>query len=97
MNDSPGEQRLLDNGDRTANSMASFLSASDQGWSYELTVAEVEAIINRIETGELELAEVFQQFAIAVKQLHQCEEFLTHQRHQVDLLIETLTDEPEDF
>jgi exodeoxyribonuclease VII small subunit len=67
------------------------------GWSYEATVAEVEAIINRIELGELELADVFSQFSIAVEQLRQCETFLNRQQQQVDLLIETLLDEPEPF
>jgi exodeoxyribonuclease VII small subunit len=66
-------------------------------WSYEATVIEVEAIISRIELGELELSEVFDQFSIAVEQLRQCETFLTRQQQQVDLLIETLLDEPEAF
>lgn len=67
------------------------------GWNYEATVTEIEAIINRIEMGELELAEVFEQFATAVDRLRQCETFLTRQQQQVDLLIETLLDEPEAF
>jgi exodeoxyribonuclease VII small subunit len=67
------------------------------GWRYEATVADVEAIINRIELGELELADVFSQFSIAVEQLRQCETFLIQQQQQVDLLIETLLDEPEPF
>ncbi len=66
-------------------------------WNYEATVTTVETIIRRIEQGELELAEVFDQFAIAVEQLRQCENFLTRQQQQVDLLIETLLDEPEQF
>ena len=64
-------------------------------WNYETTVAEVEEIINRIELGELELAEVFDQFTTAVQQLRRCETFLARQQQQVDLLIETLLDEPE--
>lgn len=66
-------------------------------WKYETTVADIEAIIDRIERGELELAEVFDQFAIAVEQLRYCELFLTRQQQQVDLLIETLLDEPDPF
>ena len=66
-------------------------------WDYEATVAEVEAIINRIELGELELAEVFDQFSSAVEQLRRCEAFLSRQQQQVDLLIETLLDDPEEF
>ncbi|MBD3880777.1 exodeoxyribonuclease VII small subunit [Phormidium tenue FACHB-886] len=66
-------------------------------WDYEATVAEIETIINRIEMGELELAEVFNQFSNAVEQLRRCEAFLSRQQHQVDLLIETLLDDPEAF
>jgi exodeoxyribonuclease VII small subunit len=66
-------------------------------WNYEATVAEVETIINQIELGELELADVFQQFSSAVDRLRQCEAFLNRQQQQVDLLIETLLDEPEVF
>lgn len=64
-------------------------------WNYEATVAYVENIISKIETGELELAEVFEQFATAVEYLRQCERFLAEHRQQMDLLIETLEDEPE--
>lgn len=66
-------------------------------WRYETTVADIEAIIERIERGELGLAEVFDQFAIAIEQLRHCELFLTRQQQQVDLLIETLLDEPDPF
>ena len=68
---------------------------TSQHWNYEATVAEVEAIITQIEAGELELEEVFDQFADAVKHLQQCEAFLQKRQQQIDLLIETLTDEPQ--
>jgi exodeoxyribonuclease VII small subunit len=61
------------------------------GWQYESTVTELEQIIERIESGELELAEVFEQFAIAIHHLQQCDTFLNHHQQQVDLMIETLT------
>jgi exodeoxyribonuclease VII small subunit len=61
-------------------------------WQYETSVAQVEAIINRIESGQLELAEVFEQFASAVNHLNQCESFLVERKQQMDLLIETLVD-----
>ena len=66
-----------------------------QGWNYETAVAKVETIIARIEAGELELEEVFDQFATAVEYLRQCENFLQERQQQVDLLIETLKDEPQ--
>lgn len=62
-------------------------------WNYETTVDQVETMIEQIETGELELAEVFQDFATAVQYLRQCEAFLAQRQKQMDLLIETLTDE----
>ncbi|MBU7582878.1 MAG: exodeoxyribonuclease VII small subunit [Nostoc sp. TH1S01] len=61
--------------------------------NYEAKVTEIEKIISRIEAGELELEEVFEQFATAVEYLRQCENFLQHRQKQVDLLIETLNDQ----
>jgi exodeoxyribonuclease VII small subunit len=63
------------------------------GGNYEAKVAEIESIIARIEGGELELEAVFDQFATAVEFLRQCEGFLQQRQQQVDLLIETLSDE----
>ncbi|WP_193195968.1 exodeoxyribonuclease VII small subunit [Nostoc sp. MG11] len=68
-------------------------SDSMEGWNYEAKVVEIEAIIARIEAGELELAEVFDQFANAVEYLRQCETFLQQRQQQVNLLMETLSDE----
>ncbi len=64
-----------------------------ESWNYEAAVAKVETIIARIETGELELEEVFDQFAQAIAQLRQCETFLQQRQQQVGLLIETLKEE----
>ncbi len=64
-----------------------------ENWNYEATVAQVETIIQQIETGELELADVFEQFAAAVRYLRQCEAFLQERQQQMDLLIETLEEE----
>lgn len=69
----------------------------DPDWSYETTVVQVERMINRIESGNLDLAEVFSEFASAVEYLRQCETFLTQQQQQMDLLIETLTDDSDVF
>jgi exodeoxyribonuclease VII small subunit len=68
-------------------------SDSVENWNYELKVAEIESIITRIEAGELELEEVFEQFGQAVEYLRQCENFLQQRQQQVDLLIETLSDD----
>jgi exodeoxyribonuclease VII small subunit len=62
-------------------------------WSYEAKVAEVDSIIARIEAGQLDLAEVFEQFAAAVEYLKECDSFLQAKQQQVDILIETLQDE----
>lgn len=66
-------------------------------WNYEENVAKIEKIVAEIESGKLELAEVFEEFSAAVQYLRQCETFLQQRRQQVDLLIETLVDEPESF
>ncbi|MDZ8222404.1 MULTISPECIES: exodeoxyribonuclease VII small subunit [unclassified Nostoc] len=68
-------------------------SSSEEVWNYEAKVAEIEGIIARIESGELELEAVFEQFASAVEYLRQCESFLQQRQQQVELLIETLSDE----
>lgn len=77
----------------TSNGLSTKFDRPD--WNYEETVAEVEEIISRLELGELELADVFEQFTKAVDRLHQCEVFLNHQQQQMDLLVETLLDEPD--
>lgn len=71
------------------------LARPAQSWNYEETVAKVEEILTRIESGELELAAVFDEFSTAVEYLRQCEAFLAERQKQVDVLIETLTDEAE--
>lgn len=65
-----------------------------ESWSYEDTVATVEAIIADLESGRLPLAEVLTQFEQAVESLRQCETYLSAKRSQVDILIETLTEKP---
>ncbi|MEC4816197.1 MAG: exodeoxyribonuclease VII small subunit [Scytonema sp. PMC 1069.18] len=65
-------------------------SSDRESWNYEAKVAEIERIIAQIEGGELELQEVFDQFATAIESLQQCEHFLQERQQQVDLLIETL-------
>ncbi len=62
-------------------------------WSYEDTLCRIEAITSQLETGELPLADVFDQFAEAVGALQQCDQFLKAKQAQAHLLIETLVDE----
>ncbi|PMB49023.1 exodeoxyribonuclease VII small subunit [Fischerella thermalis CCMEE 5205] len=75
------------------NSSSNSKSVEAEVWNYEAKVAEIEGIIDRIEGGELELADVFEQFAQAVEYLRECESFLRQRQQQVDLLIETLDDQ----
>jgi exodeoxyribonuclease VII small subunit len=97
MNDLTGlSQSTATSSDVTASAATSPNSPSTN-WSYEATVDQIETIISRIEAGELELAEVFDQFALAVDQLRQCEAFLHQRQQQMDLLIEKLVDEPESY
>lgn len=70
-------------------------TALPDNWRYEATVAEVEQIIRQIEAGQLDLAEVFEQFTQAVTYLRECETFLSDRQAQLDLLIEHLGNDPE--
>ena len=65
---------------------------SQEDWNYKAAIAKVEAIVVQIEAGELDLEEVFDQFAAAIEYLRQCETFLQERQQQVDLLIETLNE-----
>ena len=64
----------------------------NKNWNYETKVEEIETIVSRIEAGELQLEEVFEQFGAAVKSLRECESFLKERQEQADLMIETLQD-----
>ena len=64
-------------------------------WNYEETVDRIEAIIDRVESGELPLEDVFEQFAVAVECLQECEGFLARGKEQMDLAIELLAAEPD--
>ena len=64
-----------------------------EDWSYEDTLARIEYITGQLETGELPLADVFEQFAEAVSALQQCDQFLLSKQQQASLLIETLVGE----
>ncbi|MEM1252161.1 MAG: exodeoxyribonuclease VII small subunit [Cyanobacteria bacterium P01_H01_bin.21] len=64
---------------------------SDTSWNYEASVTQVEAIINDLETGDLPLADIFEQFEKAVTELKKCDSFLQEKQQQAQLLIETLS------
>ena len=70
-------------------------SAQRKNWNYEETVSNLETIVQEIESGHLELAEVFDKFAWAIEALQDCEEFLSQKKQQMNLAIETLEDESE--
>lgn len=70
-------------------------AALPKDWRYEDTLSRIETIAAQLETGELPLAEVFEQFAEAVGALQQCDRFLQEKQQQASLLIETLVGEDE--
>ncbi|MEL7226880.1 MAG: exodeoxyribonuclease VII small subunit [Cyanobacteria bacterium P01_D01_bin.36] len=71
--------------------------ALPKDWSYEQTLSQIESITQQLETGELPLADVFEQFSEAVGALQQCDRFLQEKQKQASLLIETLVgDETDD-
>ena len=49
--------------------------ALPKDWSYEQTLSQIESITQQLETGELPLADVFEQFSEAVGALQQCDRF----------------------
>ncbi|NJK40719.1 MAG: exodeoxyribonuclease VII small subunit [Acaryochloridaceae cyanobacterium SU_2_1] len=71
------------------------ISALPTDWRYEATIASVESIINEIEGGDLDLAEVFDRFSTAITYLGECETFLGDRQAQMELLIEELGDATE--
>ncbi|MEG4455174.1 exodeoxyribonuclease VII small subunit [Microcoleus sp. N9_A1] len=64
-------------------------------WNYEETVDRIEAIIDRVESGELPLEEVFEQFGVAVECWQECEGFLARGKDQMDLAIGLLAQIPD--
>ncbi|MEN9222302.1 MAG: exodeoxyribonuclease VII small subunit [Thermostichus sp. HHBFW_bins_43] len=72
---------------------------SEDPWRYEEAIAEVETLIDQIESGELDLAEVVERFQQAAQTLKTCEAFLQQKRQQVEIIIEQLGQEedPEPF
>ena len=62
-------------------------------WRYEDTLDRIEVITRQLETGDLPLADVFDQFAEAVGALQQCDQFLKAKQTQAQLLIETLVED----
>lgn len=70
-------------------------AALPKDWSYEATLTQIEEITDRLESGDMPLAEVFEQFAEAVSSLKQCDHFLQEKQKEAALLIETLVDQEE--
>ncbi len=66
-------------------------------WRYEAAIAEVESLIAQIESGELDLAEVVEHFQQAAQTLKRCADFLDQKRQQVEILIEELNQDDEDW
>lgn len=74
------------------------MSSSKQpisSWNYEASVEQVEAMIAKIESGDLPLETVFSQFEVAVEEVRQCEQFLKQGTERMNLLIETLENDVE--
>lgn len=63
---------------------------SSETWNYETSIEQIEAIITHLETGELSLVDIFEQFEKAVTELKKCDIFLQEKQQQAQLLIETL-------
>ncbi|HEY9703283.1 MAG TPA: exodeoxyribonuclease VII small subunit [Allocoleopsis sp.] len=66
------------------------ITDNEEKWTYETTVSKVQHIIEQIESGELELAEVFDRFTLATEYLEQCEHFLASKQQHITAVIENL-------
>ena len=66
-------------------------------WNYETAIASIEEMINQIESGNLPLETVFEEFEVAVQEINQCEQFLNLGVEKMNLLVETLEDTEEEF
>ncbi len=51
-------------------------------------------MIAQVESGQLDLADVIEQFVTATQTLKQCEAFLQEKQAQVSILVETLQADP---
>ena len=67
----------------------------DNSWHYETAIRDIEITIRRIESGELDLEDVVEQFQAASQTLQTCRTFLQQKQAQVDLVIEQLSDPPQ--
>lgn len=72
-------------------------SKFQKSFDYELTIREIETIIDQIENGTLSLEEVFEKFAIATSKLKDCEKFLRIGQEKMDLLIQILENNSDDL
>lgn len=66
---------------------------SAEAWQYETAVRKIETILSDLESGEMPLAEIFEQFEQAAAELKRCDRFLREKQQQAQLLIETLADD----
>jgi exodeoxyribonuclease VII small subunit len=64
-------------------------------WNYEGAVEKIEDILHLMESGDMNLSDLFEQFGVAAAYLKECDRFLATQRAQVELTIEYLTDDPD--
>jgi len=77
---------------KTPEKASAKISELPNDWCYEDTLARVEDITGQLETGDLSLADIFEQFSEAVIALQQCDQFLQAKQVEATLLIETLVD-----
>ncbi len=62
--------------------------------SFEQKLAELEGLVEQLESGELELAESLERFKTGIELSRQCREQLDQARHTVDEVMADATEEP---
>ncbi|TWT49095.1 Exodeoxyribonuclease 7 small subunit [Rubripirellula amarantea] len=58
----------------------------DASMTYEVAVAEVEAIVRKLESGELDLTDSLSQYELGVRRLKECHKILAKAEQKVTLL-----------
>lgn len=74
-------------GARASEDVTSGHSAGgDSVLTYEAAVAEVESIVRKLESGDLDLTESLSQYELGIKRLKECHQILEAAEHKVRLL-----------
>ncbi|WP_426415969.1 exodeoxyribonuclease VII small subunit [Aestuariirhabdus sp. LZHN29] len=64
------------------------MAKKKQGFAFEQSLAELEALVEKMESGELSLEQSLQAFEQGVSLTRECQQALTSAQQKVELLVE---------